>query len=82
MSDTIICRVVNSTVDDLRQWCSHNLTGKFRVRAEYDYERRLRKPDSPEPVFVYMVLDNDRLRLRDAYDIANTSWSIIDMESL
>ena len=82
MSGTIVCKVVGTSIDDLRQWCSHNLTGKFRVRSEYSFEMQIRKPGDPVPVFVLMVRDDDRLRLRDAFDIANTSWSMLGMDSL
>jgi len=65
----IRCNVTGTTIEDLRQWCSHNLTNQFRVRKPYSHEDN-------SLLIVLLISDDDRLRLRGAFDIANTSWIV------
>jgi len=83
MQNLIKMEVKGATIEDIKQWCAHNLTKQYRVRALQDYEERLRnlKRNDPKPVYVIVTSEDDRFRLRGAYDIADTVWIFGDISN-
>jgi hypothetical protein len=82
MQNLIKMEVKGTTIEDIRQWCAHNLTKQYRVRALRDFEERLRdlKRNDPKPVYVIVTSEDDRFRLRGSFDIADTVWIFGDID--
>lgn len=72
--------VLGATKEDLEQWCSHHLSNRFRIWTEpvfYSEQTEAQKQDRSKPaerVKVHVIGNKDRFRLRDAYDIAATTF--------